>query len=225
VIDTGIGIPEKALNHIFDRFEQAENDTDKQYGGTGLGLDISKQLVEMHGGTLKVESVVGQGSKFIFSLPVLTGEQSQPVRTIQDDTMAVRQLPALESLETYTILLVEDETSMRAMMRRALESAEHVVVDLPDGEQVLETAVGLLPDLIVLDVRLPNVDGWQLLKQLKENVETRSIPVIICTVNEDEQQAKELGAEVYLRKPFSSDELLACIHELLPNSLEAGSGD
>jgi signal transduction histidine kinase len=226
VTDTGIGIPEKALAHIFDRFEQAERDTDKHYGGTGLGLDISRQLARMHGGDLSVRSQVGKGSTFAFTLSIMTEQQA----ALPEDLSANVNSPAVSPLastdiEVYTVLVVEDESSMRDMMRRTLESAGHVVVDLQDGAQVIEMAGGLLPDLIVLDVRLPNISGWQLLKDLKRNAETASIPVIICTVADDEERAKELGAELYLRKPFSSDEFLSCVQGLLPYSLEAGSGN
>ncbi len=222
VIDTGIGIPEHALEHIFDRFQQAEHDTDKQYGGTGLGLDISKQLVQMHGGQLEVHSQVGHGSAFSFTLPVLTEEQKKHATVPTDMGAGVTMLepaPAASISNGYTILLVEDETSMRDMMRRTLEGADHVVIDTHDGAQVLEMAYGLLPDLIILDVHLPNMDGWEVLKMLKKDEITAGIPVMVCTASEDKDYAKELGAALYLRKPFSADELLACVQGSLAGSL------
>jgi signal transduction histidine kinase len=227
VTDTGIGIPEKALAHIFDRFEQAEPDTDRHYGGTGLGLDISRQLARMHGGDLTVQSQVGKGSTFGFTLTILTEQQAAQPDNLPAKLGSQSVVSPLSSSDVavYTVLVVEDEASMRDMMRRTLESAGHVVVDLQDGAQVIEMAGGLLPDLIVLDIRLPNINGWQLLQDIKRNVETASIPVIICTVADDEERAKELGAELYLRKPFSPDEFLSCIQGLLPYSLEAGSGN
>jgi signal transduction histidine kinase len=221
ISDTGIGIPEHALQHIFDRFQQAEHDTDKQYGGTGLGLDISKQLVQMHGGNLTVESQVGHGSTFSFTLPLLGEDQKKSDSPLTDMNSSVTMLePAPQAAVVgYTILLVEDETSMREMMRRTLEGAEHVVIDTHDGTQVLEMAVGLLPDLIILDVHLPGANGWDVLKTLKTDETTGTIPVMICTANDDKDHAKELGAALYLRKPFSPDELLACIQGLLTGSL------
>jgi signal transduction histidine kinase/ActR/RegA family two-component response regulator len=224
VIDTGIGIPEHALEHIFDRFEQAERDTDKHYGGTGLGLDISKQLALMHGGDLTVQSTVGQGSIFSFTLRLATQEQiaslDMPKTPTQETSQSVRAFtPEAQSEFAATVLLAEDESSLREMLRRTLESVGHVVVDVQDGAQVLEMAVGLLPELIILDIRLPNIDGWQILEKLKQNPETAPIPVIVCTVSEDEQRAIGLGAELYIRKPFSTDEILACVHELLPQSI------
>jgi CheY-like chemotaxis protein len=224
VIDTGIGIPEKALAHIFDRFQQAEHDTDKHFGGTGLGLDISRQLARMHGGDLSVKSMVGHGSTFSFTLNISDAQHIGPEVPVVKSVKMLSSAQA-EANQIYTILLVEDEVSMRDMIRRTLESAGHVVADVQDGADVLDAVTGLLPDLVILDVRLPNVNGWEILKDLKDNVDTASIPVIVATANEDEGHATQLGAELYLRKPFSPDELLACVEELLPTSLEAGKGN
>jgi signal transduction histidine kinase len=225
VVDTGIGISEKALGLIFDRFQQAEGDTDKQYGGTGLGLDISRQLARMHGGELTVQSTVGRGSTFAFALPILVEQHVEEPEALSRLT-SVKPLPSVPegAASVYTILLAEDEVSMRDVMRRTLESVGHVVVDVQDGADVLDMATGLLPDLIILDVRLPNVDGWQILTTLKQNPETASIPVVVATVNEDEDHARELGADLYLRKPFSSEELLACVQDFFPYSVE-GEGN
>jgi signal transduction histidine kinase/ActR/RegA family two-component response regulator len=218
VIDTGIGIPEKALPHIFDRFEQAERDTDKHYGGTGLGLDISKQLVKMHGGEITVASVVGQGSTFSFTLP-LSVEQAIEGEKPPETTAIKAFSTAIENFMPHTILVVEDEASMREMLRHTLEDAGHVVVDIQDGAQVVQTTLGLLPDLIVLDICLPNLSGWDALAELKRNPETAHIPVIVSTVNDDQPHAMALGAALFLHKPFSADELCACVQELLPNKL------
>jgi signal transduction histidine kinase/ActR/RegA family two-component response regulator len=226
VIDTGIGIPEHALAHIFDRFEQAERDTDKHYGGTGLGLDISKQLARMHGGDLTVQSMVGQGSTFSFTLPIMENAESAalPEQTQPAESHA-RTLIAASDMLASTVLLVEDEASLRDMMRRTLEGAGHVVVDVQDGSQVLDLASGLLPELIILDIRLPNVNGWELLAELKSDAETSAIPVIVCTVSDDPDRARELGAALYLQKPFSSDELLACVEAFLPQTVITGKGE
>jgi signal transduction histidine kinase/ActR/RegA family two-component response regulator len=226
VIDTGIGIPEKALPHIFDRFQQAEHDTDKHYGGTGLGLDISRRLARMHGGELSVTSVVGQGSTFSFALPIHRSQQAVDEGIPQETTSSVTMLVsdgeeiAIENL--YTVLVVEDEVSMRDMIRRSLESAGHVVIDTDDGAEAQSMAVGLLPDLIILDVRLPNVNGWDILQKLKHDPQTASIPVILCTAVEDEERARELGTDMYLQKPFSTDQLLTCIQNLFPSTLQQG---
>jgi CheY-like chemotaxis protein len=217
VIDTGVGIPEHALTHIFDRFQQAEADTDKQYGGTGLGLDISKQLVEMHGGDLIAYSVVGQGSTFFFSLPVLVNQQLAENGSASYATADIVQIftPNTKGY-AYMILLVEDEVSMRQMMRQTLEHAKYAVTDVQDAALVQDMVSGLLPDLIVLDIGMPSFNGWQILTNLKNDPNSATVPVLVCSVNESEEYAKSLGAELYLRKPFSPDDLLACVQKLFP---------
>jgi signal transduction histidine kinase len=224
VIDTGIGIPEKALPHIFDRFQQAEHDTDMHYGGTGLGLDISRRLARMHGGDLFAKSVAGQGSTFSFALPIYRDQKTVTENISQDTTSSVTMLVsdgesiAIDNL--YTVLVVEDEVSMRDMIRRSLESVGHIVIDTDDGAEAQTMAVGLLPDLIILDVRLPNVNGWDILQNLKKDPQTASIPVIVCTAVEDEERARELGTDMYLAKPFSIEQLLTCVQNLFPSSLQ-----
>lgn len=225
VIDTGIGIPESSIAHIFDRFEQAEQDIDKRYGGTGLGLDISKQLVRMHGDDLTAKSIVGQGSTFSFRLTVVDQQVAEAPLLLPTRSAPLSSSETPEMGLAHMILLVEDEASLRDMMRRTLESVNYVVADIQDGAQMLEMVIGLLPDLIILDIYLPNVDGWQLLKQLRQNAETAAIPVIVCTVSEDEKRALDLGASMYLRKPFSPDELLACTQGLLSSSVQPHKGD
>jgi signal transduction histidine kinase/CheY-like chemotaxis protein len=225
VIDTGIGISEKAIAHIFDRFEQAERDTDKMFGGTGLGLDISKHLARMHGTDLTVQSVLGQGSSFTFTLSIATGQQLQDVDDRPSDTHSVKMLAPAELAMSKTILIVEDDSNLRDMMRRTLENVGYNVVDIQDGAEVMDMVTGLLPDLIILDIHLPNVDGWELLTKIKQDPEIAQIPVMICTVDEDEHKAQTIGAALYSRKPFSVDEFLACVNELLPNSMEANKED
>ena len=218
VIDTGIGIPEKALATIFDRFQQAEHDTDKHYGGTGLGLDISKQLSIMHGGDLTVQSTVGQGSTFTFSLPLATetqvGDQPKSFGELQSAVTMI-DTSAYVGEMTHAILIVEDEVSTREMMRNILEKSGYIVTDTHEGALALELAAGLLPSLIILDVNLPDISGWDILKQLKADPETSNIPVIISTFDEHYKLAEELGAALYLQKPVSAAAMLAGVQQIL----------
>jgi signal transduction histidine kinase len=208
VTDTGIGIPEKALATIFDRFQQAESDTDKHYGGTGLGLDISKQLSVMHGGDLSVQSVINQGSTFSFTLPIAQLEQLAPSLPIDatDDVLEIFNSSGLIASEQQTILLVEDETSTREMLHGALAAAGYVVVDAHEGEQAFELASGLLPDLILMDVYLPGIDGWDLLGLLKADRETENI---------EPERAYEMGAALVLKKPLTPSDLISNIQAIL----------
>lgn len=225
VIDTGIGIPQKALATIFDRFEQAEHDADKQYGGTGLGLDISKQLAVMHGGELTVQSVVGQGSTFSFTLPVSKGgtlELPSTSDSLENDIALFGH--NTKSNDIATVLLIEDEASLRGLFRLTLESAGYVVINTHDSEKGMELAIGLIPTVIVLDIHVPNGSGWRLLAILKDNPETTIIPVIVCAGDKDAQQAKALGATMYLQQPTTAEIVLEAVNKVLVMDLCTAKG-
>ncbi len=209
VSDTGIGIPEKALPHIFDRFQQAGHDTSRIYGGTGLGLDISKQLCQMHGGDLIVESVYGKGSTFTFTLPLFTAEQAEVSSGDSAGTPQTSQVFAVTGADDppCTILLVEDELNTTDFMRRTLESAGYFVLTTPDSSEATEMALALLPDIILLDGQLPG--DWALLDALKAEADTAAIPVILCTAYNDLSRAPV--AVIALRKPFTAQELLHAV--------------
>lgn len=215
VIDTGIGIPDSALAVIFDRFQQAENDTDKKYGGTGLGLDISKQLSLMHGGNLTVTSEVGRGSVFTVTLPIaaeqVAGEHGSTPRL--DAEMQIFE--GSTDSEQEMILLVEDDMNTRRLLRTILEQANYVVVDTNTGEEALDLAGGLLPAAIILDVYLPDISGWDVLQMLKQNAETAIIPVVVCTADENRLPQDDLYPSYYLRKPATPEALLNKVDQAL----------
>jgi signal transduction histidine kinase/CheY-like chemotaxis protein len=213
VTDTGIGIPAAALPTIFDRFKQAEHDTDKRYGGTGLGLDISQQLSKMHGGELTVVSEEGRGSNFSFTLAVATEQPAAATTT--EIPSSVRIFETIDYDDIHTVLLAEDDAATRTMLRRVLENHGYVVIDTGSGGNVTDMASGLLPSVIVLDINLPERDGWTILADLKADPETLSIPVIVCTVDPDEDRSAVLGAAVHLRKPFEAGDLIASIQKMV----------
>lgn len=212
VIDTGIGIPESALQTIFDRFAQARQA--ESYRGTGLGLDISRLLTEMHGGTIGVTSKEGEGSTFSFTLPISADPapakpeeiRGGPARIFADTVTLPAEVPQ------HTVLVVEDAAATRQLIHRTLEGAGYLVVEVEDGALAFEAALGLLPEVILLDVELPSVDGWSILRQLRENDETRTIPVIVCTAGDPPTAARGLtDADLFLRKPFTAEKLLAAV--------------
>jgi signal transduction histidine kinase/CheY-like chemotaxis protein len=215
VIDTGIGIPEGALKHIFDRFEQAERDTEKHYGGTGLGLDISKQLASMHGSDLTVASEIGRGSVFSFTLPIHQGEQEGSPLLLTGDQSTAQILDASESTMLHSVMVVEDNVVHHDLMHRTLESMGYVVINVHDGNQVLEMAGILVPDLIILDILLPNTDGWKLYRDLRSNRDTSMIPVVVCTAIPNDEFPADVHIEHYLCKPFSPDSLLTVVKDLV----------
>jgi two-component system sensor histidine kinase ChiS len=229
VIDTGAGIPEKSVKAIFDRYQQAEQDAEKQYSGTGLGLDISKQLTEMHGGELMVRSEVGQGSTFSFTLPVMVGEkpavmriagQEQPTVTRVFEPSAQAQPAAMDEVGR-TVLIIEDETSLRNMLRRAFEGRGYLAVDTEDGAQAIEAALGVLPDVIILDLLLPTVSGLEVLKSLRDNPETAAIPIVIISASEFSGEATLLTPGTVLRKPITAEQVIRSVNDLLaaPSSI------
>ena len=217
VIDTGIGIPEEGRSAIFDRFGQISSGVITQTEGTGLGLDISKHLSRMHGGDLSVHSQVGKGSQFTFTLPIATPKQLEmntaPVQINESFTVFERDNFAND--EVFSILLVEDEMSMRDLLRRALEVAGYLVIDTHDGALVMELALGLLPSAIILDVNLPNTSGWEVIAQLKNTPETAAIPIIVYTASSDRHRALELGASQFIAKPATPDDVIKAVRDHL----------
>jgi signal transduction histidine kinase/ActR/RegA family two-component response regulator len=214
VIDTGIGIPENALRYIFDRFRQGDHNTSRLYGGTGLGLDISKQLCQMHGGDLTVKSVYGEGSTFTFSLPVMAPGQNQvapPSGPEADGAPKTSQVftrtgKAIRPV-SQTVMLVEAEVSTADYLRRIFENAGYLVFSTNAGAEALEIALGVMPDAIVLDIQLPDIDGWEVLATLKREAEISAVPVIVCGADAADH-AISRGAAGVVRKPFAVPDIL-----------------
>ena len=218
VTDTGIGIPEYALGHIFDRYQQAESDTDKRYGGTGLGLDISKQLSLLHGGDLTVKSVLGRGSTFTFTLPLA---RSPLATRIQQETSFAFRSNTVANEETYLdlllVLLVEDQTVLREVIRKTLEASGYHVLVTSDSRETTEMADALLPALVILDTNLEGVEGWDIYRQLRINPQTETIPIILCTDNLPTDCPPDV---LCLSKPITPETILTAARHLafLPQS-------
>jgi signal transduction histidine kinase/CheY-like chemotaxis protein len=222
VIDTGIGIAEKALPHIFDRFAQAERDTDKNFGGTGLGLDISKQLAQMHDGDLTVQSTLGQGSIFTFTLQIAEPNQIAESTPKDRTTTSVKRLAPAQVLLMHTILIAEDDSSLRDVMRRTLENDGYIVVDVQDENELMNVATGLLPDLIVLGLHMSEAKQHALLETIRQHGEISHIPVIVC--GDTSQPNSVPGVKQFSCQPFLEAEFRICIQEFLPKSIEASKG-
>jgi CheY-like chemotaxis protein len=220
VIDTGIGIPHDAQVDIFDRFGSLNDHLHREIEGTGLGLNISKQLSRLHGGDLVVTSEPGKGSTFTFTLPIATPEQmalEKPNLQINESFAVFKKSITLS--DVFSILLVEDEVSIREMLRHALEAAGYVVVDTHDGAQVVELASGILPDMIILDVNLPHLSGWEVMQQLQIEPATRTIPVIVYTASPDRTRALRLGAAAFVAKPATPADVIDVVRQVIAASL------
>ncbi|MBX3082648.1 MAG: HAMP domain-containing protein [Anaerolineae bacterium] len=227
VSDTGIGIPEKALATIFDRFKQAEYGTSKQYGGTGLGLDISKQFSLLHGSDLTVESTVGKGTTFAFALPIATSEQlhSEPQPVTTDGAVSILSEVPTSVGQTAVILVLEDEMTTRDVIHRLLEGAGHVVVNASEADQAVTLATGLLPALIVLGGEPPSLDREAVLDALHKDPDTRHIPILIITGRDEHPPLADKAMIYTVMKANLTSELAASVTMILVAARAAMSGD
>jgi signal transduction histidine kinase/CheY-like chemotaxis protein len=205
VSDTGSGIPAEHFPKLFEAFSQVDASPTRRTGGTGLGLSICKRLVEMHGGRIWVDSILGKGSTFYFTLPALQPKVAPAAETAPSAAAA----PSRKN-----ILVVENETGVVQLYRRYLEPRGYTIVELSDGARAGPMARELRPYAILLDVNMPSPDGWQVLAQLKSDPVTRPLPVILCTITEDRGRGLSLGAADYLVKPILESDLVASLEKL-----------
>lgn len=222
VSDTGIGIPGEALDKVFDRFYQVDGSRTRAGEGTGIGLALCKELIERMGGDIRVESVVGHGATFTCRVPV----RPEGADVVGEDaaTAAVQASPAragasAPSEEAPVVLVVEDNAELRGFIRQSI-GANWQVVEAADGEEGIEKAVELLPDLIISDLMMPRRDGFAVCDELKNKELTAHIPIILLTAKsgiESRLAGLRRGADDYLTKPFSTEELLVRMENLLEN--------
>lgn len=215
--DNGIGIPEKQQDLIFKRFTRGTNVSNKGIPGTGLGLMLSKKIVELHGGKILLESKENIGSKFTIELPFgtehLKGEHFIEQSVQDGKTSRVDDLIH----ENKQILLVEDNEELRKAIKSELDS-DYTVMEAENGKEGLVIALSKSPDLVITDVMMPKMDGKELCNLLKTNFKTSHIPVIMLTALadvDDRLQGLETGADAYVEKPFNVDILKATINNLI----------
>jgi GAF domain-containing protein/DNA-binding response OmpR family regulator len=202
VSDTGIGMTSEQLARLFEAFSQADAATTRKYGGTGLGLALSRRLCRMMGGDVTVESASGRGSTFTIRLPAVVAEAMEQPPPVA----AERAAPSVG-----TVLVIDDEAAIRDLMQRYLAKEGFRVVAAAGGEEGLRLARELRPDAITLDVMMPGLDGWAVLTALKADPSVAEIPVIMLTIVDDKNLGYALGAADYLTKPIERDRLLAVL--------------
>jgi len=212
VSDTGIGIDGAALRDLFQPFMQADSSLGRHYQGTGLGLTMVQRLAELHGGGLMARSAPGEGSRFVVWLPWREPEPAQPDPSGGGAMWAAAPGPAPDA-ETLpgTILVIEDDPRAASLVRVQLEAEGFHVAVVGSGERGLETAAALQPRAIVLDVLLPDLDGWNTLARLKEREATRHIPVVIVSITDEPRRGFALGAAQVLVKPVTQEDLLGAL--------------
>jgi signal transduction histidine kinase len=234
VKDTGVGIPASELPHMFERFHRIRHTRGRTYEGTGIGLSLVKELVQLHQGIITIESEEGKGSTFTVVIPLGKAhlpetsagdeEDKTDYTSSQSDLYVKEALHLLHDQDTNDtriisqteigkarILLVDDNADMRHYLERLLN--KHYVVDTAaHGKQALEKIRQQVPELVISDIMMPEMDGIELLHRIKQNPETASLPVILLSARAGEEtkiEGYEIGADDYLIKPFSSRELLA----------------
>jgi CheY-like chemotaxis protein/anti-sigma regulatory factor (Ser/Thr protein kinase) len=201
VSDSGIGIPPEKIDHVFEEFSQADETTTRDYGGTGLGLPISRRFCQLMGGDITVESTVGHGSTFTIRLPV-----EVELATEEAEEAPVPVIP--EPGEEQVVLVVDDDPNALDLLGRTLQAAGVRIVTARDGREALNLARKLHPAAITLDVLMPGMDGWEALRELKGDPETRDIPVIMVTMTDDRELGYALGATEFLTKPVDRGQLV-----------------
>jgi CheY-like chemotaxis protein len=204
VSDSGIGIPPEKIDHVFEEFSQADASTTRDYGGTGLGLPISRRFCQMMGGDITVKSTVDKGSTFTIRLPVEVQEVTEDSEADAESPEAVTPEPGAERV----VLVIDDDPNALDLLGRTLQGAGVRVVTASDGEEALKLARTLHPAAITLDVLMPGMDGWEVLRELKADVATRDIPVIMVTMTDDRRLGYALGATEFLTKPVRREQLI-----------------
>ena len=222
VRDTGIGMTTKDLANLFTEFYQADTSLTRKYEGTGLGLAITKRLVEAMGGSISVASRLSEGSTFTVTLPlVAAGEEAETV-TLPPMPGPAKAAPRPAVFEgKRRILVIDDDPEIHTLIVETLKETGVEFLPALDGDEGLRLAREARPDLILLDVRMPNKDGWEVLHDLKANTITAGIPVVIMSSVDNKSLGFSLGAADYLVKPVHRDGLFQTLNRL---SIGPGSG-
>ncbi len=208
ISDTGIGISEEDKKIIFEEFRQIDGTTTRKYSGTGLGLAISKKILDLLGGKIWVASIEGEGSVFSFTIPVKYEQEKRKTEVMPVNVEVLRK-----NIKN-PVLVIDDDPEVRYTIGQYLISKGYEVIFAENGETGIKLAISKQPFAITLDLLLPNKDGWSILKELKENLSTKDIPVILVSIIGDKNLGYGLGAFEYFIKPISAEKLLTAFSKL-----------
>ncbi len=220
LIDTGVGIAPDDQQKVFEKFKQVGDTLTDKPKGTGLGLPISKQIVEHHGGKIWVESQLGIGSNFSFALPIASTHLTDIAKInidilVRQLKQSIIQTASNTADDRKKILVVDDDTHIRNLLRQQLEAQNYQVNEAIDGVDAISQVKQEKPDLIILDVMMPQINGFDVAAVLKNDPQSMGIPIIILSIVEDKQRGYRLGIDRYLKKPINAEELLKDIDVLL----------
>ena len=223
VKDTGIGIPEDKLEDVFKSFEQVDASITREQGGAGLGLTITKKLIELHGGSIWIESQIDVGTSIFFTLPISAEEETTireysklsriipPIENIDDNRQPIDQSSSLNGSQ-FIILIVDDESINHQVLSNHLNQDNFRIHQAMNGPEALAILNREKPDLILLDIMMPKMSGYEVCKEIRKKYLPSELPIIMITAKDqvpDLVEGLALGANDYLAKPFSKDELLA----------------
>ena len=217
--DTGIGIADEDKHKIFERFRQAGDTLTDKPKGTGLGLPICREIIEHHDGIIWMKSEPGIGSTFFFSVPAVgEGTAQAPIQLDRILKSLKKQIKhsSLNTIETIpTILVVDDDTPIRSLLRQELTEAGYQVKEAANGKAALDMVRLHKPDLIILDVMMPEINGFDVAAVLKNDPATMDIPIIILSIVQDKERGFRIGVDRYLTKPINTEQLFHEVEELL----------
>ncbi|MDO8875749.1 MAG: response regulator [Pseudolabrys sp.] len=214
VRDSGIGMSEEQIGRLFQAFTQADSSTTRNFGGTGLGLTITRHFVTMLGGTINVTSTPGQGSAFTVDLPDRAG-----IAPKDDDVIDVDD--GMRAASAITVLIVDDDDAVHDVLSATLGREGYLLLHARDGAEALAVMRRTPPDVVTLDVQMPKVDGWSVLGVMKSDPELQNIPVVMLTIVDDRNLGFSLGASEFMTKPIDRNRLTALLRKLTSSAKNA----
>ena len=207
ISDTGIGMTAEQMSRLFQAFTQADPSTSSKYGGTGLGLAICRQFARIMGGEVTVSSVHGQGSTFTFRMPARVRRPKAATGT----PSAISPPTGPAEKQSQDVLVIDEDESVQNALAKILEPEGFTVVSARTGQDGLRLARERIPRIIILDILMPDMDGWTVLKELKQDPRLAAIRVVLLTMTDDKETGFALGASAFINKPIEQDQLLEAI--------------
>lgn len=215
VKDSGMGIAPEHHQRIFEKFGQVDTSETREIKGSGLGLPIARSIVEAHKGTLTVDSDLGRGASFVVRVPIVGDSAREAPGATQGEIVAEASEEPRQAPQDRSVLIVDDEVNIRRFLRHILEQEGYDVLEAASGKEALQRASREKPNLILLDLRLGDMTGFEILEELKQKSDTRDIPVVILSIIQDKEQGFRLGASDFLNKPVDREKLIDRISRLI----------